>query len=134
IEVGAAAPFIAALRPAVKTTGPCPLRCIVRRSTRLPNPADGHASPDHHEVVIAAVTGDHRRTEGEGPDRRAWAPLKRLALGLHNRPTRIGRSNGRGTSLGFFLGLSVPQRGPRSALIPFRSLGTSTPLGRGIAK
>ena len=66
IEVGAAAPFVAALRPAVKATGPCPLRCIVRRSTRLPNPADGHASPDHHEVVFAAVTGDHGRTEGEG--------------------------------------------------------------------
>ena len=66
IEVGAAAPFIAALRPAVETTGPCPLRCIVRRSTRLPNPADGYASPDHHEVVFAAVTGDHGRTEGEG--------------------------------------------------------------------
>ena len=66
IEVGAAAPFIAALRPAVKTTGPCSLRCIVRRSARLPDPADGPASPDHRKVVFAAVTGDHRRTEGKG--------------------------------------------------------------------
>ena len=80
IEVGAAAAFIAALRPAVETTGPCPLRCIVRRSTRLHNPADGHASPDHHEVVIAAVTGDHRRTEGEGFRIVGHGPLKRQPL------------------------------------------------------
>ena len=92
IEVGAAAPFIAALRPAVKATGPCPLRCIVRRSTRLPNPADGHASPNHHEVVIAAVTGDHRRTEGEGFRIVGHAAIEAPVLGPRNRPRpRPGR-------------------------------------------
>jgi hypothetical protein len=64
-EIGAAAPVVAALRPAVDMARPRPGRRIVPGAGRLPDPADGHAAPDHREIVGAAVTGDCGDAERE---------------------------------------------------------------------
>ena len=57
---------VASARPAVDVANPRPLRGIIKRTTGSPDPADGHAAPDHDEVVIATFASDYGDAQSEG--------------------------------------------------------------------